>query len=192
MFKPICHKASKQVYADGAIYHNNPVKVIEMERKLIWPNLCNEYPDILLSIGTAYSPQSRRKSTESVSTPRTGVFAHGKSLVKIAIDHIASSLDSEKTWHDYVSMLPVSSGHRSRYIRVNPALPEDPPRLDEVSSLKHLQDIVRDQMSGNLLINRIARQLVATSFYFEKSEPIKFEPDGSPQCQGKHALWEIH
>jgi len=189
IFKPLCHAPSKQVYIDGAIYHNNPIKVIETERKLIWPNLCSDHPDILLSIGTAYNPRSRRSSTGSLQTPRSGVIAHGKSLLKIAIDHIASSLDSEKTWEDYIMMLPIASNNRSRYIRVNPALTDDPPRLDDVSSLRHLKDVVRSQMIDDPQITRVARRLVATSFYFEKTEPVKFDIDGQ-QCQGTFSTFQ--
>jgi predicted acylesterase/phospholipase RssA len=185
IFKPIVHKPSKQVYTDGAIYYNNPIKVADTERKLIWPNMCNEYPDVLVSIGTAYNPRSHRQPMDNKSpTSPSGVFAHGKSLLKIAIDHIASSLDSEKTWEDFTIMLPMSSTPRSRYIRINPQLPEDPPRLDEVGSLRYLQEVVRNQMLDSPHIKGVADRLLVTSFYFEKTEPIKFDVDGSPHCQG--------
>lgn len=42
-----------KTYLDGALHHNNPVRVANNERKLLWPDVANAHPDLLLSIGTA-------------------------------------------------------------------------------------------------------------------------------------------
>ena len=54
IFKPFHHVPSKQVYVDGAIYQNNPIEIADKERKLLWPSLAKEYPDVIVSIGTSY------------------------------------------------------------------------------------------------------------------------------------------
>jgi hypothetical protein len=53
-FKPYTREANsnKHFYLDGALYFNNPVRVAESERKLIWPDVADKPPDILLSLGT--------------------------------------------------------------------------------------------------------------------------------------------
>lgn len=179
MFKPLCHNPSKQVYVDGAVYLNNPIQVADKERKLIWPNCGSEYPDILLSIGTSHNPQSHKRVPEKPVAPKLGVFSHGKSLLKIAIDHIASTVDSERLFRNYMSILPFTGDHQSRYVRINPQLSEDPPPLDGVNRLSYLQAVVRGQMAESLEVKRVAKQLIASSFYFEKTEAAKMEMDGS-------------
>lgn len=37
---------------DGALYHNNPVRIADAEWKLIWSRSPVTHPDIMLSIGT--------------------------------------------------------------------------------------------------------------------------------------------
>lgn len=69
-FKAFEHEASKQVYHDGAIYYNNPVKVAYNERKILWPDIAKNEPDILLSIGTG---QNLEKVTEELGDDVTTV-----------------------------------------------------------------------------------------------------------------------
>lgn len=172
----MCHGPSSQTYVDGAIYHNNPIQIADQERKLIWPNLKNEYPDIVLSIGTTFNPNSR-SSGEKASGSRLGVWSHGKSLYKMAIDRIASTLDSEKTWETYMSILQPPLVYRSRYVRLNPKLDEEPPRLDEVHRMEDIKGIVRKKWLESQEIRKVAHQLVASSFYFEKHAPMESTAD---------------
>jgi hypothetical protein len=181
----MCHEPSKQVYADGAIYHNNPIQIADQERKLLWPHLADDPPDIILSIGTSYNPDStRRISMQRTSTLRLGVLNQAKALLRIAMDHIASTLDSEKTWDNYIEVLNPASHHRQRYVRLNPKLTEDPPALDEVDKMKHIQDIVRAQMMKDDRIRQVALQLIATSFYFEKAGQLEPLPNGGFEVKG--------
>ncbi len=177
------HGPSKQVYSDGAIYHNNPIQIADKERKLIWPDLEKEYPDIVVSIGTTFGP-FKSPADEKISSPRLGVFSHGKSLYKIAIDHMHAALDSEKAWLTYMSVLQPVSSQRYRYIRLNPQLEEDPPRMDEVNRMLYFQNIVRGRLSSDDRIQRVAHQLIASSFYFEKTQAVEAVDDGSVNCKG--------
>lgn len=189
IFKPLCHHASKQTYADGAIYHNNPIQIADKERKLIWPNLEDEYPDIVVSIGTAFSPKSS-PAFERTTPLRRGVFSYGKSLYKIAKNHIASSLNSEMAWENYMNVLQPLPTDRSRYVRLNPRLIEDPPGLDEVHRMKYMQDLTRDKFSNDDRIRKVALQLIASSFYFEKSAPAGSKENDAFQCKGlSHLLY---
>ena len=177
------HGPSKQVYTDGAIYHNNPIQIADKERKLIWPDLENEYPDLIVSVGTTYN-SAARLSAEKAALPRLGVFSHGKALYRIAVDHIASALDSEKTWHSYMNVLQPPSNYRTKYVRINPQLNEDPPRLDEVERMSYIQDIVREILGSDEKIPKVALRLIASSFYFEKSQSVEIASDGSVHIRG--------
>lgn len=186
MFKPFNHGPSKQVYTDGAIYHNNPIQIADKERKLIWPELENDPPDIIVSVGTSYNPAARSSAEKALSpvSHRLGVFSHGKSLMKIAIDHITSALDSEKIWRSYMSVLHPPPNEKVGYIRINPQLKENPPGLDEVESLPYIQGVVREISSTDVSIQNVALRLIASSFYFEKSHAVELASDDSVQIKG--------
>ncbi|KAI4204204.1 MAG: hypothetical protein LQ350_001395 [Teloschistes chrysophthalmus] len=186
IFKPFHHEPSKQVYMDGAIYHNNPIQIADKERKNIWPSLPSDYPDVLVSIGTSYGPPRAAKELSS-PPPQVGLVSHGKSLYKIAVDHIATARDSEKAWEDYMSILQPPQEHLSRFVRLNPQLLEDPPRVDDVECLQQIKATARTQMMHNERIPVLALQLVASCFYFEKSAAAELQPDDTYECKG-----EIH
>lgn len=184
IFKPFVHEPSKQVYLDGAIYHNNPIQIADRERKYLWPSMKAEFPDVVVSIGTGYGPP-RSKPVLSSPPPQVGILSHGKSLYKIAIDHIASALDSQKAWDTYISILDPPSEHMTRFVRLNPQLREDPPNLDDVDQIQQIKRTVRTQMATNGQIQRLAHQLVASCFYFEKSAAAELQPDNFYECRGR-------
>ena len=147
----------------------------------------NEHPDIILSIGTTFRHTSPL-SPEALASPRTGFFAYGKSLYKIAVDHIQASLDSEKAWETYMSVLQPPREYRSRFVRINPPLDEDPPPLDDVGRMQYIQELVREQIRNDKQIQQVALQLVASCFYFERSAAVEALSDKSYQCKG-HSHW---
>jgi predicted acylesterase/phospholipase RssA len=60
-FKPFVHKPTNRTYLDGALYNNNPVRVVQRERRLLWPDVATKHPDIFLSIGTSQNEEEIRK-----------------------------------------------------------------------------------------------------------------------------------
>ena len=193
VFKPFHHEPSKQVYIDGGLYHNNPIRIADKEWKLIWRNAICEYPDFVLSLGTAWNIHPRSTPVKKSPPVNLGVFSHGKALMRIAKDHVEDSLDCEKTWRDYSSLLP-SSVIGSHIRRFNVALFEDPPALDDVHSLEKLQETVQQSLAqqGDDL-RKIAMQLMATSFYFHTSRVQSFQNAGTT-ITGKadiHCLYYI-
>lgn len=111
--------------------------------------------------------------------------------MKIAIDHIASSLDSEKAWRSYMEVLNPPPNQKARYIRINPQLNENPPGLDEVDRLPYIQEVVRGMSSTNVSIQDVALRLIASSFYFEKSQPVELSSDGSIHVKGLFPKWPL-
>jgi hypothetical protein len=178
------HESSNQVYIDGGVYYNNSIQVADKERKLIWPELANSFPDIIVSIGTSYNPKSHSDTINSTPSPLSGVYNHAKQLMKIAKDHISYGLNSERTWETYMDVLNPPASHRFRFVRLNAQLNHDPPQLDDVSQMNKLQEEVRNEFWGDQRIKRAARQLVATSFYFERSGDVHTLPSGTFQCKG--------
>lgn len=53
LFKPFkTARFPYKAYLDGALYHNNPASVANHESKFLWPDVAENPPDILLSLGT--------------------------------------------------------------------------------------------------------------------------------------------
>ena len=166
MFKPYVHEPTGQVYQDGALYYNCPVELAMQEQRLVWPDIADSCPDIVLSIGTGLSRTSRRR-TPPKRASRFGVVSHCNNLKNIAIDKIQSSLNSEQTWKTFIAQRNPSIHLRDRYIRLNLKLESDLPGMDEVASLRKLKEAALFQFAQKQdLIKSVADRLLATSFYF--------------------------
>ena len=177
-FKALCHDSSKQIFWDGGVYHNNPIHIAERERKLIWPDLADQEPDVVVSIGTLYcSKTDTRRTAKWVSSPK-GIVAHFKFLAKMASDHLHTSLDSQRTWEDFVSVRGSPAQDKCRYVRLNPELEVQPPKLDEVDKLQHLEETTRHRIGGDQSLKRLARRLLATCFYFDVYGETREGSDG--------------
>jgi predicted acylesterase/phospholipase RssA len=172
-FKPFHHEESSQTFLDGALYHNNPIGVADSEWKLIWPSNLSSHPDIILSLGTGFDPQKRQPQQRNAAM-RPGIVRNGKFLLKIAADHIEDALDCEKTWDEYVRRIPHDS--RSRFVRYSPKLVKCLPALDDVYLVESLQDLASKHLSEEKEaagIQKLAMQLIATSFYFETEKVLQ-------------------
>jgi hypothetical protein len=66
-FKPFVHPITEETYFDGAFHNNNPAKVSNRERQLLWPDVQDNHPDVLLSIGTS---QHQQAVAETLRTER--------------------------------------------------------------------------------------------------------------------------
>jgi len=150
---------------DGALYHNNPIRIADTEWKLIWSRGPITHPDLMLSLGTGLAADQDERSLKSPISKR-GLIRNGKMLLKIATDHIADALDCEKAWDDYVRPL-ILQDSSSRFVRYNVEIDGELPSLDDVKSLQPLQDKVSRKVSQDPRITNIAFQLVATCFYFD-------------------------
>lgn len=168
---------------DGAIYHNNPVQIADKERKLLWPGMAKEYPDLLVSLGSCYNPNSNVTRDDS-PLPQSGFWSYGKSLLKIAYDHVMSALNSEEAWHAYMNVLSPPSNQRSKYFRLNPELDEEPPLLDQVEHMSIIKQKVNLIMCDNNVVQRLASHLIASSFYFQVTG-VEREPLGGVMIKGK-------
>jgi hypothetical protein len=75
-FKPFKHSSGRS-FLDGALYNNNPVKIVQKERKLLWPDVEKQHPDVLLSVGTG---QDASLAKISGDTAKTRERYHAESL----------------------------------------------------------------------------------------------------------------
>ena len=176
-FKPFSPKQSDREYIDGAVYHNNPIKVADAERKYLWPDVETLEPDILLSIGTGKSSTHLAKEAERWEKHKDE--SRWSKLVpkvfQIVFARMNDILDSETTWKKFFVNV-IQPGTSQRYIRINPELTTAPPALDEKDRLLSLEDDVKRSLgSMHEQIRGVADRLVASCFYFEKANVQSLE-----------------
>jgi hypothetical protein len=196
-FKPFVNDRTREGFLDGAVFHNNPVRIANYESKLIWPDAEERHPDILLSIGTGhngadsegyvddnYSDNRRLPIRRVFSQVRSGVnptrpahtlraFPQFKDWFKIFKTRMESVLDAEQTWREFRKDVVGTSSpiQEKRYIRINPKTSIRTPKLDDKAKVSVLQDDVKARLKSHgmrMKIEKVAQRLVASSFYFDK------------------------
>ena len=191
---------------DGALYHNNPVRVANLERKLVWPDTQDLPPDLLLSIGTSCSAEIFSKArTGSAGSEYSFAFpelsrdeqeveskSNMKHLFKLLKNRIDNILDTEIAWRNFTSdAVGENPDLQGKYQRINPEIGSDPPRLDETSKLPDLQRAVQKTLTKDAALvsqtKEVAQRLIASSFYFDKSTmPLNSRGDDLC-CYGKYS-----
>ncbi|KAH8667562.1 hypothetical protein BGZ60DRAFT_564753 [Tricladium varicosporioides] len=209
-FKDFTKNETKTAYIDGALYHNNPVGVAHHERMLIWKDVGMKQPDIFLSIGTGYNGHPEQDTP--VSTSFFGKFntTHKKELPprpnvplgnlrtfstftgqlwSTVSSRFDSILNCTKIWNDFrLDALggPYASDQR-RYIRLNPDLGFKVPKLDAVDNLRDIQQAAHEHLQSgfaNARTKEVAHRLIASTFFFEKTDASAREQEGKYECDG--------
>ncbi|CAN9421253.1 unnamed protein product [Alternaria alternata] len=191
-FKPFEHVDTHRTYLDGAIYHNNPVRLMNHERKLIWPDVADRAPDLFLSIGTSQNKADPRVEQPDVTMTdedrtRRPTFHMMPQIVTQMRNLMDNILDAEQAWDKFCSDMAPTRDDALRYVRINPDIERQPPKLDEV---KKVGELIRDtrkalKTSANRAqIARVTHILVASTFYFELLDSPVSINDGTFSCLG--------
>ncbi|KAF1927873.1 FabD/lysophospholipase-like protein [Didymella exigua CBS 183.55] len=184
-FKPFIHEPTERTYLDGALYHNNPVRLVRSEAQLLWPDVANEHPDILLSIGTG----QERRGTKSHDPLYDYEISQSKhrwdSRVLVASTRFDNILHAENAWLDFCE-IATTDENAFRYVRINPEL-SNAPSLDDVAQIKGVQTATRNALErpeNRARVKRVAHMLVASSFYYERTNVPRNVYNGYA-CTGK-------
>ena len=91
-------------------------------------------------------------------------------------------LDAERTWQKFVNRVS-GADHSERYLRINPELRSEPPRLDEKDKILSLEADTKISLYPTMhaSIREAADRLIASCFYFEKStvQPVDTQIAGN-------------
>ncbi|KAF3039476.1 hypothetical protein E8E12_000358 [Didymella heteroderae] len=203
-FKPFVHEPTEKTYLDGALYHNNPVRLVRSEAQLLWPDVADEHPDILVSIGTGQekhgtksrnpmygyenSQRNHRRETSdtTTSTKRSGfTFMGFKQILTAMQSRFDNILHAENAWLDFCDVATTDE-NAFRYVRINPEI-SNLPSLDDVAQLKAIQVATCNALErpeSRAQIKRVAHMLVASSFYYERTNVPRNVYNGY-SCTGK-------
>ncbi|KAH8635555.1 hypothetical protein IG631_10956 [Alternaria alternata] len=190
-FKPFEHADTHRTYLDGAIYLNNPVRLMNHERKLIWPDVADRAPDLFLSIGTSQNRADLRADQLDVTVTdeeraRRPTFYMMPQIVTQMVKTSGSTLltdqqpnlmdnilVAEQAWDKFCSDIAPARDDALRYVRVNPDIERQPPRLDEV---KRIGELIRDTRralktpASRAQIARVTHILVASDHHKRSKE----------------------
>ncbi|KAI8938298.1 hypothetical protein NX059_005951 [Plenodomus lindquistii] len=201
-FKPFKNPRTMEGFLDGAVFHNNPVRIANYESKLLWPDAEECHPDILLSIGTGHNgieADGSRETTrydrrhlhvrkvlnqvkpgirEKRSFPGMKAINEIESLVSMFKNRAESVLNAELTWRDFRKDVVGTSSPiaAERYIRLNPKTLNRTPKMDDKAQIQMLHDEIKTGLNIHGMrtkIEGIAHRLVASSFFFEKQGPSR-------------------
>ena len=185
-FSAFKHDSSNQVYLDGGIYHNNPIKLADAERKAIWSEDKDTHPDIFLSIGTGFGQKEIAAQYNHPAVLSRGMLGYFKTMYSIASDHIATGLGCERAWKEWIETKEPHSKYRTRYHRLNVPLDFEP-EMDNVEDLEKYRDLARKEMvrqKGSVL--NIADLLIASCFFFRfAKEDLVQDRGGRLSCKGR-------
>jgi predicted acylesterase/phospholipase RssA len=182
-FPPYYHRAKRQHYVDGALHRNNPIQILEEERRAIWRD--KTPPDILLSVGTgiqigadgAAKNAGKRQKTAHRLLPK-GIRAR----IAVGLDVVQSTLDCNRQWDEFVKSMKWDRNTDRVCHRLNIGLKERPPNLDDVDAISYLKGeanwylrpdqaqipyLNKRYRSAHKHIVKVARRLTAALFYFE-------------------------
>lgn len=161
---------------DGAAMYNNPAGVALAEiAALSEEEELNPDPDFILSIGTGMSDVGRSSSITQHIKSRVGTVPQGapwlSKMFFMVQYQIKLNIDAEKRWERLEHSNPNLKGH---LFRLNPDFKEEPPELDNVEAMpgliKATEMILKRDKRLIQKVREVSCVLVASSFYFEKSQ----------------------
>lgn len=178
------------------------MRVAHHESKMIWNDVAETTPDILLSIGTGMTSINVAGQMPSMagSPPACaeGLKSSSKSFLlkdlwDIVSHRLHSALRCEEIWRRFVTETSSAArgGYRdnaSRLIRINPDLRSTVPELDAVGEIKNLERAASVYLEQNWgKIREVGHRLIASSFFFDKERRKGLECSGQLQPVNSHS-----
>ena len=188
-FKPYQHIPTEKTYVDGAVVRNNPVRVADQERKLIW-NQGTHRADIILSIGSKIQQDSQGHSNNAKNSKTKKMLKRLPGGIRVKLttgyDMVESTLNCEKEWIDFCHSVRDDPSFSQVLHRLNVGLDGKPPKLDEVVKMDALQSQAEQFFrtpkkvynhphfnTAHEHLRAVVRRLIASLFYFEEASREK-------------------
>ncbi|PHH77916.1 hypothetical protein CDD80_7598 [Ophiocordyceps camponoti-rufipedis] len=205
-FAPYAHSGTSQVYLDGGLWHNNPIRIADAESRAIWPSSKPRQPDLILSIGGGFHEtestltEGAQKYHEQIKAEAASQEGRGQTwrdnddyvrfLVSVVLSQIKSSLSCERIWHEWLeARAPGGEADRRRYRRLTVEFPKVV-EMDDASeeAMDVCHDAVKGMEGGQFV--EVADRLIASCFFFHfgtedivKLSDGRFEVSGTLLCR---------
>jgi hypothetical protein len=107
----------------------------------------------------------------------------------VVLNRVDNMLDSESIWRNFRNDVIAHKSREAgrRYVRLNPKIRFRTPKMDDSEQFQKLHNEAKARLETHgmrVQITMVARQLVASSFYFEKSVGLT-EANGQFAVLGK-------
>ncbi|KAK4445124.1 hypothetical protein QBC34DRAFT_441867 [Podospora aff. communis PSN243] len=165
-FKSFLKQETGQDFLDGGFYNNCPAKIALSERQLIWNDVGDAHPDLVLSLGTGHKlvDADLPKTPARKATKRPlAIFARTWTMAGSLLE---DQLECDRAWEDVVRQATDLCGKNrelvSRYVRLNVDIPDQVPRLDEVRRVEELEALVHAKAPEET--REVAHRLIASCF----------------------------
>ncbi|KAI1411011.1 hypothetical protein F5Y13DRAFT_201533 [Hypoxylon sp. FL1857] len=200
-FKPFQKAETKGQYTSDNLRHVCPVWVAHQEMSLIWSDVTNLPPDIMLSVGTGCNVRDEHRSgsdrssiiiTEALSkvtAPLTKPTGNLTFKSTETADKLAEYQRCSRIWDQFMARKSVpnlleATEDRRRYIRISPELNIRTPKFDDIQRLDEVEREAEEVLQQNMVeIKEVAHRLVASAFFFEKDGSVKQSCSGYT-CKG--------
>jgi predicted acylesterase/phospholipase RssA len=184
-FRPFYHKPTNRTFTDGALKHNNPTQVADMETQLLWTH--HPCPDILLSISTGSEPGKTPDWHQEDTTQYTrGPVSYARTLSDIAMHQTDQNMDPHRAWSDFSRQHQLKEKDLDkRYIRLNTQF-ESLTRLDSYDDMETLISKTKEYCERNdIELRNITTRLITSLFYLRLDKVERNENSQSFMCEGK-------
>ncbi|KAI0888475.1 uncharacterized protein GGS22DRAFT_198203 [Annulohypoxylon maeteangense] len=188
-------------YVESSLRNACPVEVAQQEMKLIWSDVTNLPPDIMLSIGTGRSVKHRKtslgggKSTfpspdASTSLSMSHRTTTRNTLSKLSEEDKTDDLICSSVWDKFMAgnfalTSSDTTGERQRYIRISPELNIPAPKFDDIQRIDEIDREAEEVLQQNMLeVKEIAHRLIASTFFFEKEVGSVKQTSSGYACKG--------
>ena len=149
---------------------NNPISLLLSQYHELYP--LSSACQFLLNIGSGSKPvESKDTNVHEYGGIMGSLFGAHKTS---ALHRIASAyewlLSGLSYWEKYTRSIGESSKLRSRCVRLDAALVDVEPKLDDVRAVPKLKERVRNDTELSAAIQSMAERIIASMFYFQLGE----------------------
>ncbi|XDG06361.1 hypothetical protein ABKA04_005976 [Annulohypoxylon sp. FPYF3050] len=197
-FKIFQKEETGDQYVESVSQKACPVEVAHQETKLIWSDIANLPPDIMLSVGTGYNVKDGYTSQSGKSTNLDTDSSSSMSIFPLGNPFSKSAREVDKTddqacnrmWNKFVSGKFTSTPsnmteERRRYVRISPELNIPAVKFDDIQRIDEIEREAEEVLQQNMLvIKEVAHRLIASTFFFEKGVGSVKQTTSGYTCKG--------
>lgn len=177
LFKPFTAPRLGNLFFKKDMSENFLIEVAQNECRTIFPGKQRDFPDVLLSLGCGRTKRAPAPSIASDDTKHTNHTTPSRFSKRTG-----KSGDESKSAYSEESGEAYAQYPRPNFISINPVL-DDLPKLDDVTSIPHLQQLIRERIDPDV-ISKLVAQLFATLFYAETDAPVQDTAAGESLVPG--------
>ncbi|KAI2468208.1 hypothetical protein F4781DRAFT_399238 [Annulohypoxylon bovei var. microspora] len=201
-FKIFQKAETSDQYAESSSRNSCPIEVAEQEMRLIWSDVANSSPDIMLSVGTGRNVKDGHTSqgakstllsadvSSQMDTSPTKPIGNLFSKPSKETDRTDNDQKCSRIWGKFIAGKSTfgSSGTAEdfhRYIRISPELNILAPKFDDIQRIDEVEREAEEVLQQNMLeIKEAAHRLIASTFFFEKEVGSVNQTVSGYACKG--------